>query len=90
MADTIDDADHFGRMIRRRRKALGLRQRDLALSVDVGERFIVDLEAGKPTCQLGKALSVARALGIRLIEGPEARPHADGGYDLPDPSGWRP
>ena len=41
-------------------------QRDLALAVNVGERFIVDLESGKPTCQLGKALAVAKGVGIRL------------------------
>src|SRR5688500_18921909 len=43
-------------------------QRDLALAVNVGERFIVDLESGKPTCQLGKALAVARGVGIRLTD----------------------
>jgi len=29
----------------------------------VGVRFIVDLEAGKPTAQIGKALLVLRGLG---------------------------
>ncbi|WP_243445627.1 hypothetical protein [Sphingosinicella microcystinivorans] len=31
-----------------------------------GERFIVDLEAGKPAAQLGKALAAAKAVGLRL------------------------
>jgi len=43
-------------------------QRDLALAVNVGERFIVELENGKPTCQLGKALAVAKCVGIRLTD----------------------
>ena len=50
----------------RARKALGITQRELALAINSGERFIVDLEAGKPTAQLGKALAAARAAGVRL------------------------
>jgi len=55
-------------LIRSRRRALGLTQRDLALVVNVGERFIVDLESGKPTCQIGKALAAAKGVGIRLTD----------------------
>ncbi len=40
--------------------------RCLAMTAGVGVRFIVDLEKGKPTCQLGKALQVLRALGIAI------------------------
>jgi HTH-type transcriptional regulator/antitoxin HipB len=56
----------FGREVARARKALGLTQRELALAINSGERFIIDLEAGKPTAQLGKALAAARAVGLRL------------------------
>lgn len=31
-----------------------------------GLRFIIDLEKGKPTCQLGKALEIVQALGMKL------------------------
>jgi y4mF family transcriptional regulator len=62
------DAQAFGRLVARARKALGLTQRDLALAINTGERFIVDLEAGKPTAQLGKALAAAHAVGIRLVD----------------------
>jgi hypothetical protein len=41
--------------VRERGRALGLRQRAPALLAQVGKRFIVDLEAGNPTCQLGTA-----------------------------------
>jgi hypothetical protein len=34
----------------------------------VGVRFIHDLEAGKPSCQLGKALAVGRVLGISIVD----------------------
>lgn len=53
----------FGALIRRVRKAQGLRQDELAGASRVGLRFIVDLEAGKPTIQLGKALKVLEILG---------------------------
>jgi len=62
----IGNAKEFGEMIARARKALGITQRELALAINSGERFIVDLEAGKPTAQLGKALAAAKAVGIRL------------------------
>jgi y4mF family transcriptional regulator len=58
----------FGSMIRQRRHALGLRQEQLALAAGVGRRFLIDLEAGKPSCQLGRSLLVADALGLRLTD----------------------
>ena len=62
----IEDATQFGSAVSTARKALGLTQRELALAINSGERFIVDLEAGKPTAQLGKALAAAKAVGLRL------------------------
>jgi transcriptional regulator with XRE-family HTH domain len=56
----------FGSSIRRQRKALNMRQDELALATGVGRRFLIDLEAGKPTCQLGRSLLVADALGLRV------------------------
>ena len=55
----------FGLLIRGRRKALKMRQDQLALATGVGRRFLIDLEAGKPTCQLGRSLLVAEALGLK-------------------------
>ncbi len=79
------DAIDFGRLVRARRKAKRLSQRDLAAAIDTGERFIVDLEAGKPTCQLGKALSVAHALGIVMadVSQHQLQPSDDDDDDLP-------
>lgn len=62
----IRSAEEFGAAVAQARKALGLTQRELALAINSGERFIVDLEAGKPTAQLGKALAAAHAVGLRL------------------------
>jgi DNA-binding XRE family transcriptional regulator len=58
----------FGSLIRSRRKALNMRQNELALATGVGRRFLIDLEAGKPSCQLGRCLLVADALGLRMID----------------------
>jgi y4mF family transcriptional regulator len=57
-------ARDFGAAIRERRKALGWTQTELAARSGTGERFIVELESGKPSCQLEKALIVARTVGI--------------------------
>jgi y4mF family transcriptional regulator len=46
------------------RRALKLRQADLAGAAGVGIRFLIELEAGKPTAQLGKTLAVLDALGL--------------------------
>src|SRR6185503_4550230 len=56
----------FGALIGSRRKVLKMRQDQLALATGVGRRFLIDLEAGKPSCQLGRSLLVADALGLRL------------------------
>jgi transcriptional regulator with XRE-family HTH domain len=63
-----DAALAFGSRIRGRRKALKMRQDQLALATGVGRRFLIDLEAGKPSCQLGRSLLVAEALGLRPAE----------------------
>lgn len=51
-------------MIRERRRGLKLSQRDLALTSGTGTRFIVDVEKGKPTCEIGKILNVIQELGL--------------------------
>ena len=56
-------AHSFGSLVRSRRKAMRMRQDQLALATGVGRRFVIDLEAGKPSCQLGRSLLVAKALG---------------------------
>jgi y4mF family transcriptional regulator len=67
----IENAREFGATLARARKALGLTQRELALAINTGERFIVELEGGKPTAQLGKALAAAKAVGMRLVDASE-------------------
>ena len=64
----------LGQIVRSARKALGLRQSELAGVANVGLRFLIDLEAGKPTAHLGKTLAVLDALGCKLrIDMPSSR-----------------
>lgn len=54
----------IGALIAAERIRQGLAQRELAGLADVGVRFLVELEAGKPTAALGKTIQVLAALGI--------------------------
>ena len=58
--------ENIGQMVRKTRKTMGVTQKDLALTSGTGLRFIIELEKGKPTCQLGKVLTVLNTLGIKL------------------------
>lgn len=60
---SIRSPQQLGRALRAARKQLGLTQPQLALATGVGVRFIVDLEAGKPTLRLENVLRVIDALG---------------------------
>ena len=62
----IDTPAALGLATRIARKRLGLTQPQLALAAGVGVRFIVDLEAGKPTLRLENILRVLHALGGSL------------------------
>lgn len=70
----VSGTQSLGNLIRIQRLALGLRQQDLALSANVGVRFIVDIENGKQTCQIGLTLRLLEALGIRLVASTEPAP----------------
>jgi y4mF family transcriptional regulator len=56
----------IGKLIRNTRRSLGVTQRALALTSGTGRRFVVDLEKGKDTCEIGKALTVLQTLGIKI------------------------
>lgn len=63
-----DHARRLGALIRSRREAMRLRLDDLAAAAGVGRRFLHELETGKPSCQLGRALTVAAAVGLRPLD----------------------
>lgn len=59
-------AKSIGNLVKETRKNLKITQKDLALTSGAGLRFIIELEQGKPTCQLAKVLTVLKTLGITI------------------------
>jgi y4mF family transcriptional regulator len=65
----LTTSKEFGAEVRRLRRLGGMTQRDLATAAGVGERFIVELEGGKPRCELEKSLRVMKMLakGVTIV-----------------------
>ncbi|MEI8571713.1 MULTISPECIES: helix-turn-helix transcriptional regulator [unclassified Methylomonas] len=63
----IQSTQQLGQALRSARKQLELTQSELALAAGVGVRFIVDLEAGKPTVRLETVMRVIEALGGQVM-----------------------
>ncbi|HEY3760464.1 MAG TPA: transcriptional regulator [Verrucomicrobiae bacterium] len=59
-------AKSIGELVKRARTAMGVTQKNLAMTSGTGLRFIIDLEKGKETCQIGKVLTVLNTLGIKI------------------------
>lgn len=57
----------FGRTIRNKRKKLGYTQAQLSEYTGFSTSFISDLENGKETAELGKALFLLQLLGLDLV-----------------------
>lgn len=62
----IQSVAAFGQVVRAVRKAGGVRQDDVAGSVGVSHVYLRDLEHGKETVQMGRAMQVLAELGIRM------------------------
>jgi HTH-type transcriptional regulator/antitoxin HipB len=77
---SIQSPQQLGEVLRAARKQLGLTQPQLALAAGVGVRFVVELEAGKPTLRLETVLRVIEALGgeINLVGLPSAANEGNG------------
>lgn len=63
----ITDTVAFGRAVKEKRRKLGYTQGFLADFSGLSVSFISDLENGKHTCELGKALYVANILGMDCV-----------------------
>lgn len=71
-ARVIRSAADLGAVARAQRLRLELKQADLAGLGNTGNRFIVDLERGKPTLQLQMAMDLLDLLGLELVVQPKS------------------
>jgi len=62
----IRGVPQIGAAIRRKRRAIGMRQAELAALSGVGTWLLSELENGKATAEIGKALQVLQRLGLDL------------------------
>ena len=62
----ISTAVELGRIIRFKRKEIGVRQEIAAGMAGVGTKFLSQLENGKETAELGKTLQVLRKMGLEV------------------------
>lgn len=67
----VRTAGELGAIARARRKRQALKQIDLAGIAGTGNRFIVELERGKPTVQLQKTLDILALLGLEVVVRPK-------------------
>lgn len=75
----IHTPQQLGTILLAARKQMGLTQSQLALAAGVGVRFIVDLEAGKPTLRLEHVMRVIATLGGEInLSGLPAEGHDHG------------
>ncbi len=66
----------LGKLLRARRKELGLDQQTLAARVGVSRLWIIEIEKGKPRAALGFVLRTLTALGLSLDVLADDRPRA--------------
>ncbi|MCX4186528.1 helix-turn-helix transcriptional regulator [Methylophaga sp. OBS4] len=62
----IESVEDIGKLVRAHRKSQSATQAEFAALCGVGVRFISDLENGKQTIELGKALHVLKSLGLEI------------------------
>lgn len=63
----IATVEELGDVVVTTRKAQKLTQADIAGLSNSGNRFVVDLEKGKPTIQMQKAIDILALLGLELV-----------------------
>ena len=62
----ISSPEELGHYLLQERKRLKLTQKEISEFADVGRKFIIELERGKATAQLGKVFELLNSLGLEL------------------------
>ena len=71
----IKEPKEIGQLLRRFRKEAKLTQWEAAAMCKVGTRFLSELENGKQSVHLGKALKVLQAFGLVVVLKRKGLPH---------------
>lgn len=62
----INNPKELGLYLLKERKNLKLTQKEISEFADVGRKFIIELEKGKETAQLGKVFELLNSLGLEF------------------------
>jgi len=62
----INNPKELGEYLYKERKRLQLTQKEISEFTDVGRKFVLELEKGKVTAQIGKVFEVLNGLGLEL------------------------
>jgi HTH-type transcriptional regulator/antitoxin HipB len=73
----IDSPHDLGRFVRDQRRVTGWSQAELAERAQVSRRWLSDLEAGKPTTEMGLIFKVVAALNLVIDLQPAPAPAFD-------------
>ncbi|OLO04619.1 type II toxin-antitoxin system Y4mF family antitoxin [Salinicola socius] len=66
LPQTVRSTEAIGEIVQQLRREQKLLQADLAGLAGTGNRFVVDLEKGKPTLQMQKVLDVLDLMGLEV------------------------
>ncbi|GAB3915062.1 hypothetical protein GCM10011575_46620 [Microlunatus endophyticus] len=78
---TVTSAESLGRILQQARMLAGLSQRDLAQRIGASQRYIWEIESGKPSIFTERLFSYMRETGMTLtatIAPPDEMRRADG------------
>lgn len=62
----INNIAELGKLIREKRKEQGLTQKDLALTVGIGVRLLVELEKGTRGVKIDTVVKICHLLGLKI------------------------
>lgn len=82
---SISSAAQLGTAIREHRSRAGMTQVQLADRAGISSRTLIEIERGHPNGEIGRVLSVLRALDLTITLAP--KPPADDADDLLDLAG---
>lgn len=67
LSGPVNSADDLGRMLQQGRLLSGLSQRELAARLGVSQRYVWELESGKPSIVMTRLFQALRETGVHLI-----------------------